>query len=553
MKGLSVTKEGMIRHGLAVGAGLCLTAAFPNWNLEGAGWAGPGLLLFAAMGAPGRTAFRLGWLCGLVHALTSLSWLLAIPYTWLGLPLAPALGWVLLSAYVALYPAAWAWICWRLYPGGAASARDYAATPWWRRAAWALVCAVVWVALELMRVRFLTGFPWNPLGASQFRLVPLIQIAAYGGVYAVSFLMVWASVSIASVLVALAGAGIGRREPGVLPDARIARLPADAFPALLSVALIMGFGMHRVLHAPQPSAELKMALIQPSLDQTLIWDTNADAQRFETVMRLSRQAIESKPDVLVWPESAMTETSEENVTALANLAQSAKAWTVFCADDVELPRSGDDSAKLYNACFLLSPDGRLKARYRKSRLVIFGEYVPLVDWLPFLKWFVPAGSGYTPGKGPVQFRTENPDAQFSALICFEDVFPQEARRHVLAGTHFLLNLTNDGWFGKGAAQWQQAAAALFRAVENGVPLVRCSNNGLTCWIDPWGRIRQIAVPENIYGPGVVQATVPLYSSEERGRTFYHEHGDLFAWVCAGLAGWLLARSLARRHKNATQP
>jgi len=209
MKRVSITREGILRHAVAAAGGLCLTAAFPNWNLEGAGWAGPGLMLFAAMGASGGKAFRLGFVGGLAHALTSLSWLLAIPYAWHGLPLMPALGWALLSAYTALYPAAWVWMCWRLFPVNASNAREYAGTPWWRRAAWALVCGAAWAALEMIRARFLTGFPWNPLGASQFRLIPLIQIAAFGGVYAVSFMVAWAAVSFASGMVALAGSGLG--------------------------------------------------------------------------------------------------------------------------------------------------------------------------------------------------------------------------------------------------------------------------------------------------------------------------------------------------------
>ena len=168
-----------------------------------------------------------------------------------------------------------------------------------------------------------------------------------------------------------------------------------------------------------------------------------------------------------------------------------------------IPRNCPTRARpnYFNSSFLVSPEGQFEATYHKRRLVIFGEYIPFVRWLPFLKWLSPILGGFTPGDHPVQFKMTNPSVTTSVLICFEDMFPQEARVHVKLDTDFLINLTNDGWFGEGAEQWQQAAGAVFRAIENGVPLVRCANNGLTCWIDAQGRIMEI---ENeggtIYGP-----------------------------------------------------
>src|SRR5208282_878522 len=138
------------------------------------------------------------------------------------------------------------------------------------------------------------------------------------------------------------------------------------------------------------------------------------------------------------------------------------------------------------------------------------------------------------------FNLTKPAAKTSVLICFEDMFPQEARQHVQPDTDFLINLTNDGWFGDGAAQRQQAAGALFRAIENGVPLVRCANNGLTCWIDPQGRMREIEDQGgSIYGPGFITPAIPLRSPGERAQTYYNRHGDLFGWDCCAVSGLLL--------------
>jgi apolipoprotein N-acyltransferase len=207
---------------------------------------------------------------------------------------------------------------------------------------------------------------------------------------------------------------------------------------------------------------------------------------------------------------------------------------ILSSDDVD-PGS---PPKYYNAAFLLSPEGAIKEVYRKRRLVIFGEYVPLSDWLPFLKWLTPIEGQFTPGIRPVQFHVEKPDVKTSVLICFEDMFPAEGRQHVTDETDFLVNLTNDGWFGRGAEQWQQAIGGVFRAVENGVPLVRCTNNGLTCWIDSEGRIRETFrdVEGKIYGEGFFITDIPLRA--KNGRTFYNAHGDVFGWSCAALAGIL---------------
>ena len=133
------------------------------------------------------------------------------------------------------------------------------------------------------------------------------------------------------------------------------------------------------------------------------------------------------------------------------------------------------------------------------------------------------------------------------LICFEDMFPQTARSSVQGDTDFLVNLTNDGWFGEGAEQWQQAAAGIFRAVENGVPLVRCCNNGVTCWIDAHGRVQEIFKDKvgGIYGVGAMTFGLPL-PDEKPAPTFYNRHGDWFGWGCVGITVILFFSRVFRR-------
>lgn len=571
------------RHALAVVAGLLLAAAFPKLGVAGLAWVAPGLLLFSAVGQPAKVAFRLGWLGGFAFNLAALHWLLFIPVT--GFPI---LGWLALSAYAALYPGLWVWLCWRLAPVPAASSRrpdgcagddaavanrrhgPLAEASFGERSVWALKCAVLWVALETILGCFLTGFPWLALGVSQHKLVPLIQIASATGVTGMSFLVAWFATALPS-----AGLSLVRH-----PTARWMAMREVALP-VLATTLVIGWGIvqpfvpqfirERALHN-----ELRLALVQPSIPQTMIWNPAEKTNRFAKLMQLSELALATKPDVLVWPEAALPELNDESFRAITNLVARHKVWMVFGADDYELKPGAPPGSNrpsdyaFYNSALLLSPEGKVLSTYRKRHLVIFGEYIPLADWLPFLKWFTPIEGGFAAGREPVAFTLGAPASSAEAtergsatrseldkasrlrlkeprfevragmLICFEDVIASAARESA-TDANFLLNLTNDGWFGESAQQFQHAAHSVFRAVENRRPVVRCTNNGLTCWVDETGFMHDLGVGDaaDVHGTGfrVVKLVVPAGPREP---TFYQRHGNWFGWGCAvAILGMLL--------------
>ena len=236
---------------------------------------------------------------------------------------------------------------------------------------------------------------------------------------------------------------------------------------------------------------------------------------------------------------------------ITNLVRRHHVWLVLGADDAALrPGAKDpDDADIFNGAFLVSPEGEIRGSYHKRRLVIFGEYLPLHRWLPFLERWTGQGS-FTAGREPVPFLLPDRRVKTSVLICFEDVFPHGVRDHVDEDTDFLLNLTNNGWFGESAAQWQHAANAVFRAVENGLPLVRCANNGLTCWVDPRGRMSEAAFPgtTDVYGSGVKVVEVPLLGGTRRPPTFYRSAGDLFGWSCVAWSALMITFS-SWRHRQ----
>jgi apolipoprotein N-acyltransferase len=528
------------RFPLAIVAGLLLAAGFPNIGIAGLAWIAPGLMLGAALGKKGWESFRIGYAAGLAHYLASLYWLLLIPYRWHGIPIGPAAGWLALAAFLALFPATWVWIM-----SSPQTGEHVPAATWGRRTVWSLSGAVVWVALEMIVARIFGGFPWNLLGNSLYRITPLIQIASATGVYGVSFLIVWTSLSFLSAALRLLRA----------PAMRSVWL-AEIFLPILTVAILFAFGSHRMMHSAISTRTLKVGFVQPSIPQTLIWDESKDDERFQDLLQLSEQALTNKIDLLLWPEAAvpkMLRHHKETREAVTGLARKHHVWMIIGADDAE-PRPGAKSIEdvdFYNSSFLINPQGRIAGIYHKRALVIFGEYIPLEHVLPLFKWFTPVQGSFTPGERPIPFELDALQIKTSVLICFEDTFPHLAREYVEPDTDFLVNLTNNGWFGEGAAQWQHAAAALFRAVENGRPLLRCANNGLTCWVDEYGRIREIFrdARGTIYGPGYMISEIPLLSSGQlQPTTFYNRYGDVFGWGCVGIAALMLIVRFVRRQK-----
>jgi apolipoprotein N-acyltransferase len=343
---------------------------------------------------------------------------------------------------------------------------------------------------------------------------------------------------------------------------------AEIILPFAAIFIAMFYGFHQLAQPSTVDRELKVTLVQPSIPQTMIWDESKGAERFQDLMQLSERALAEPTDVLIWPEAALPGSpiyEGQLAPVIADLARNHQAWLIIGADDVAVSST---ETNYYNASFLINPQGKVANNYRKRGLVIFGEYIPLERWLPFIKWFTPITGTYTPGDKEVQFDISTAVAsegkapsplssagalqkfRTSVLICFEDVFPHLARKSVEPDTDFLVNITNDGWFGEGAAQWQQAAAATFRTIENGVPLIRCANTGITCWIDRHGRWQQVFTDKtgSVYGVGFMTGTVPL--PDRHPPTFYNQHGDVFGWVCVAFAATAMLQTIRDRRRNA---
>jgi apolipoprotein N-acyltransferase len=332
--------EHRARYALAAASGILLALAFPKFSVAGFAWIAPGLLLFASLGAPPGRAFRIGYIGGFAYYLTTLTWLLHIPVSFF-----PILGWIALSAFLALYTALFVWICWKLFPAlpsvrfpwDRELLRRFMASGWRQRTIWALKCAAVWVAIEMTVSRFLSGFPWDLLGVSQYRILPLIQIASVTGVYGVSFLIIWFSVSLLITAIALSQ----------IPMRRTVWAREIVLPGVC-IAVLIFWGVRAVRSTPRPESTTKMALIQPSIPQTLIWDERENENRFRQLLALSEQALTNKPDILVWPEASVPNPlrhHDDTANAVIELTRKHKVWAILGSDDAELRPGGKDLAR----------------------------------------------------------------------------------------------------------------------------------------------------------------------------------------------------------------
>jgi len=491
----------------ALASGLLLACAFPLPNAaracEGASAAWMALvpLFVLCRRVRPRAAFAWGWFSGFVFWSIALVWLLQLRHTWGYLPVV-VLAWVALAAYCALYTGAFAALMAALFappasrsapvtdPGddGCEGRAEERATglPAGRSAVAAQATAVenilfmlaapcVWVAFEYLRAVLLTGFAWNQLGVSQYENLAVLQLAAFGGVYAVSACLVFLNAALTGTALALAGR-VARRGPR-------RRLHPELMLGLAACAGCWMFGVRTVRHieARDGAVPLRVACVQPNIPQRAKWDPELADKTYRTLAAQSRLALLGAVDLLVWPETAVPDLYRFDPTAQAIAHELVTNGVPLLLGTMDMADTAAP-APLYNSAFLIDTNAALAAVYRKQHLVPFGEYLPFEAHVAAIKRLAPLGFSCVPGDDPGVA-----PLPMAVLICFEDTLADLARAAVRAGARVLVNLTNDAWFDGSSAARQHLAHAVFRAVEQRVPLVRCTNTGLTGFVAPSGR------------------------------------------------------------------
>jgi apolipoprotein N-acyltransferase len=311
--------------------------------------------------------------------------------------------------------------------------------------------------------------------------------------------------------------------------------------AVLLVAVLFYTGWRRMQGAPPAELTVEVLAVQPSLPQDP-WGPGITAgAALEELLLLSRTGMMGGGvDLVVWPETPVGE-ELRGQPAVRELVEGGGVALLFGSNLWE-------SGRVYNAALFQEP-GREAQVYRKSHLVMMGEYVPLRDMLPWLRKFVPVGQDFSAGREHAVLRDATGMLRMAPLICFEDTFGRVARRFVPGNPNLLVNLTNDGWFGRSAQSRQHLANAQFRAVELGIPLLRVANTGVTAVVDQYGRVQArlgSAGDGSLWGRGFLRHTVGLPAPG--GGTFYARHGDWPGPLC--LAATVLLVWWERRSKAA---
>jgi apolipoprotein N-acyltransferase len=546
---------------LAYAGAVAMFAIQPPLDLWWAAWLAPApwlLLVKTAAAVPRRTWWIL-WSAGFLHWLLTIHWL-RLPHP------ATSMGWVLLSAYLAVYVPAFCWLARRL-------AHDWG---------WPLVpaAAVAWMACEQLRGWVLGGFTLAAPGHTQWRWTQLIQAADAVGAIGVSGIVL-------AVAAGVVGSAASRgRRPG----------PAEVVnfgSALAVLVAALGYGGWRLAGVPQHPRPLTALLVQGSIDTELKHDPDAAvdvARHYDdlTMQGLAAWPPPGRPDVVVWPETmwrwglveidpremleeaivermvgpapqpldeesrrdrqarARAALEQERFDALAAFGRRyATTWIVGLDKQVITPAAAS-GVEHYNCAVFLDAAGKPLACYSKMHPVMFGEYVPFANRFPFLYRLTPLPAGLTAGREPVAVRIAGHDV--AANICYETALPGAVRDLVrrLAATGrrpgVLVNLTNDGWFWGSSELDMHLTAAIFRAIEVRTPILIAANTGFSAAIDGSGRLLA-------RGPRRATATLPVAVVPDGRDSPWLFAGTLPIAGCVVVAAVVLLESVAGRRRR----
>ena len=473
-------------------------------------------------------AFGKGFLFGLAMNVAGLFWLVTTMVHYGHVPVLLAVfGDILLSAYMALYSG--------LFWSGTVFFRG-------KVPVWCLppVAAALWTTLEVFRGIFLTGFPWNPLGSLLFGHPPFLGMAALAGTTGMSFLIVLSGGILGEMLRRI------RKEKSFRP----------VLPWGISLGLLVSgwaYAGHLALSDfTEKSPPVRIALVQGNIPQDQKWTSSFLKHSIDLYLDLSQKALLDGAKLLFWPETALPVVWNAPPTALLPTVKQVESMPVpWVTGTLGVVRTPDDQGYAFtNEAVAFTGQGRDVQRYRKRHLVPFGEYIPL-PWL--FGWLRPM-TGITgdmqPGTKGILFSIPLDDRtlRLAPFICYEALYPSLVRRLALRRPDFLVVLSDDAWFGKSDAPHQLFRQSLLRAVENGIPLIRVANTGLSGIMEPDGTV---LAKTSLF----TRQEVTISLHQKRRKTFYRLHGEwvfrfsLLSILCL-LAGFPLFRRPEKSRERA---
>lgn len=371
----------------------------------------------------------------------------------------------------------------------------------------------VFTAGEYMRASGYWAFPWGILGYSQYNFNILIQMAEITGVFGVSFLVYLSNTALAFLIIS---------------RFTFNKIFIEVFVAIILFFVIFLYGYDAQNKLDFEDGSISVGLVQPNFDSWANWwDTKE--MRKEVIYNLTLQLAYENPEIIVWPESALLEPFIKYDNIEEKYYLYGNEWIDFFqkifarySGHIIFGTNYFDGNNFYNSAFIINNNLQILGRYDKIHLVPFGETLPFINKSRFVQWLagLVGTSHFNPGRNYKIFRVN--DNRIAIIICYEDVFGNLTRKFVKSGADVLINLTNIGWAESPTPPLQQNAKAIFRAVENRVPIFRSTNTGYTTVINYQGLVENAA--------SIDQETFLLESSRmnKTYRTFYTRYGDLFA-------------------------
>ena len=500
--------------GAAGASALLLILSFPDFDFSFLAWIAlvPLIVVVVRRPSPAR-AFLVGWAVGSVFFYISCHWLTYSMIHYGGVPT--------LLAYFLLIPGA---LVIGTFPGLFTLFLALVIKKWGHTAV--LLAPVFWTALEWARLG-ITGQLWNAIGYSQAYHPMLIQPAKWGGVYAVSFLILAINSAVAWLI-------IQRSRWTVVTSA-----------AVVVLVLLVSWVSARSAIPAQTSQTpaVNVIALQPNVPMKLVKSVEEMKELLERHWSMSTDALKHLPDdnsprLVIWPESPMNFTYARDRGFQEQLATFAKAnRTSLLLNSLE-PAAANG---FYNSALLINEEGRMISQYDKIRLMPFGEYVPLPQWLPGASLITGIVGDFTPGDKYTLMPFG--ESRAGVFICIESAYPWIPRTLTTEGADVLINISNDGYLGPTAVMRQHLANAIFRAVENGRTVVRVTNSGLTALIHPTGEFQDVT------SPFAIDVRVWKVGEGSTAGTFYTKHGDLFVHLCAAITAVVLLALLFSRIRS----
>lgn len=510
---------------LAALSGLLLALSFPKTDWEFLAWGAFIPLFFAVFGQTPKRAAWYGFCAGMVFYGISLSWVTNTLINYGNIP--TVIAWpilLLLAAYLGAYMALFCFLTTKLGRG--------------HPLYFVALAPVLWTALEYLRSTHLEyGFSWQGLGYSQYLNLPVLQMADLTGVYGISFLIVLVN----ACLFYLFHPRFRREAPWTRWRTHVSVIMFG----LYALSLAYGWSVMSS-HEEKPVKPVKVALVQGNIPQKMKWDPQYKEEILDTYRELTLKAAVSRPDLIVWPEAVTPFYFLRDLEGTARVVALAKETGIpLLFGSPRAERRGTEIVS-FNSAYFLSREGHLRGRYDKIHLVPFGEFIPLQSILFFLDKMVVGIGDFGRGKEAALFDLDG--TKFAVSICYEITFPDLVRRPVDRGAQFLVNITNDAWFGQSAASYQHISMAALRAVENRVPIVRAANTGITGAVDTLGRIHPTTelFEREVLIAGIQPRMGPA--------TLYSRYGDWFCHLCllasVGLGVWFWRRGRSLPHAPA---